>query len=211
MRLVSKADSIRDSSSPLPTQNKEPPLSPSSVTKISFKSSGELTPPQTPSTERTIGQMELLSSANKYQKPKTLLSKKNGPSLTKASTSETTIDSEQKSARMKEKHLVKSESIPYPPKMPLRSFGKQENVDDKHKAHKTGELIEVSVEKNNNSLPVQSNMLYIQNSAYQMYTYTTSQTVGLLQSSYGSSNLSGSFNSGFQSARSLPSPYSPYA
>ena len=212
-------------------ENIERPEFPSPRSTITTGISREETPPQTPvtsrstartastsrSTARSTSRTELLSSStNSYQKPKTVTNKKNRPPLTKASKSETAIDSEQKaSARSKEAQFVKSESAPLPPRLPpLRNIGKQESVDEskpssaKHKTkeRKSSELIEVAVENRQHSSPVHSSMFQqMQNSAFLNYSYPTSQT-SLLDSSYGSSNLSGSFNAGIQSPRPLPSP-----
>ena len=205
-----------------PVQHIERPQFPSPREKITTESSGNVTPPLTPATSRSTARststLELLSSTNSYQKPKTAVTiKKNRPPLTKASKSETAIDSEQKSsARSKETQFVKSESAPLPPRLPpLRNIGKQESVDEskpssaKHKPRerKSSELIEVAVENGHRSTPVHSNMFHhqMQTSAYLNYSYPISQT-SLLDSSYGSSNLSGSFDAGVQSPRPLPAP-----
>ena len=226
IRLVSKADGIRESSStPASPVEKlgrpEFPLPPRTITTETPREDTPRTPvtsrstarsaSTSRSTPRSTSRTELLSSPNSSQKPNTVINKKNRPPLTKASKSETAIDSEQKiSARSKERQFVKSDSAPLPSRLPpLKIIGKQESLDEskpsaKHKTRerKSSELKEVPVENRHHSSPVHSSM---QNSAFLNYSYPTSQT-SLLDSSYGSSNLSGSFNAGIQSPRPLPSP-----
>ena len=219
VRLVSKTDSIRDSSTSNPVETTGqhvadlPPRN-----EIRVKSLEEITPPQTPVTTRSISQLELLSSTNSYKKPATAVSKKTRASASKTtSKSQTAVNTNQKTKTVTEhKQLANARTVPLPPKLPLKDIADKENrrdskISDARSRRLGGELIEVPVNKNKHQLSMHYNMYPYQtqnSSSYQMYSYPqSSQGTALLDSSYGMSELSGSFSSSsLRSSRPLPVP-----
>ena len=221
VRLVSKTDSLRDSSTskPLTLAAAAPTDKPPPRKEIMVKSQEEVTPPQTPATARSISQLELLSaSTNSYKKPAVVRNKKR-PTSSSDSRSQTarSMNNNNKNRTVKQgKVLTNDKSGSLSPRSPLRNVTDKENIGSKPTAAKNkrrleGELIEVPVKQNIRQLPIISNLnpYQMQNSSsHQMYSnQTLSQGGVIFDSSSGMSELSYSFgSSGFPSSRPLPIP-----
>lgn len=214
VRLVSKTDSVRDStgsSNPGNLTERTSSITPRSQGRV--RSISEVSPPLTPDTSRSTSCVELISSRSSLDGSKPVLTKKKRPPLTKASKSETAVQDEKRTEINSERQIVKSHSVPSQPRLPLR---RQENVDEsktvgakpKVKVRKTSELKEVAVENSPQSSPIHSNMFrsQMQNSSNLMSSYPALSHSGHgLDSFPGLSDFSSSFNSsGFPSHRPLP-------